>query len=874
MIREKCNRSWQFAKGSTSMMSAFMGGPQFVSVDLPHDAMVHEERTPDTANGTQTGYWPGGLYTYVKKLDVPKGWQDKTVQMEFEGVYATAMVYVNGNLAKSNLYGYSNFYVTLDKYLNYGEENEIRVVADNGAEKNSRWYSGSGIYRNVNLLVGGGIHIPADGVSITTPEVSKDSAVVEVCTGVKNITRKKEKVTVEVTLSCEGVVAGRDKVGVTMFMEGEEQVYQRIALQDPKLWSTESPNLYDCTVKIYAGDELLDEAREHFGIRKLELDPKRGLRINGEQVKLRGTCIHHDNGIIGATTLEKAEERRCRQMKEAGFNSIRSAHHPMSKAMLDACDRVGMLVMDELCDMWTNHKNANDFALHFLDCVDTEVERMVKKDYNHPSVILYSAGNEIPDLGTARGAQINRMLCNRFHALDPSRYTTNAVNGMLALGPKMGEVIGDIMSKMQQPADLAEASSDTGAGAESAEATSADTGAASAETTSADTGAESAETTSADTGAESAEGGKKEEGASALNSMMALMVGPAADAFASHPLMTECIEEACQGMDITGLNYLTGRHELEKELHPNKTVVGTETYPADIVRLWDIVKNNAHVLGDYTWTGYDYLGEAGCGIFYYDGTQNFNGVYPDRIAYIGDIDIIGYRRPISYLREIVFGLRKEPYIAVERVDRYGMAHSQTAWMLKDNIASWTWPGYEGKPANVDIYSDAEEVELFLNGKSMGRKPAGEGCGFTASYEITYEPGKLLAISYVDGRESGQFMLHTAYEEAELSVTCEGEILKADGEDLAFITVKLVDKCEVENLFAEKEITVSVEGAGTLQGFGNADPRAIGSYDNTTWKTYNGYVMAVVRAGTQPGEIKVKFEAEGCRSQEVVIKVQA
>ena len=830
MIRENFNRDWQFARGSASLMSAFMGGQQFEAVNLPHDAMVHEERTPDTANSAQTGFWPGGLYTYSRKLDVPQEWREKTVLLEFEGVYATAMVYVNGNLAQSNLYGYSDFYVALDKYLEYGAENEIRVVADNAAEKNSRWYSGSGIYRNVNLLVGSRIHVPADGVRITTPDVGEESAAVEICTSVRNLMRKKEKITVETTLLCDGTVVGVDKVGVTMFMEAQEQVSQRIALLKPKLWSPDTPQLYDCVVKIYAGEELLDETREHFGIRRLELDAEHGLRINGRQVKLRGTCIHHDNGIIGATTLKKAEERRCRQLKEAGFNSIRSAHHPMSKAMLDACDRIGMVVMDELSDMWTNHKNANDFALHFLDCVDTEVERMVRKDYNHPSVVLYSAGNEIPDLGTERGAQLNRAICNRFRALDPYRYTTNAINGMLALGPRMGTIIQDLMKAAEASKPAA------GAGQPEQE-------------------------------------GRAEEGASALNGMMALMVGPAADAFACHPLMTECIEEASQGMDITGLNYLTGRHVLERELHPNKPVVGTETFPADIVRLWDIVKNNDHVLGDYTWTGYDYLGEAGCGIFYYDGTQNFNGVYPDRTAYIGDLDIIGYRRPISYLREIVFGLRKEPYIAVERVDRHGMPHSQTAWMLKDNIASWTWPGYEGKPANVDVYSEAEEVELFLNGTSLGRKPAGEANGFTASYEMIYEPGELLAVSYTAGAETGRFVLKTADADVELQVTVEGETLRADGEDLAFVTVRLTDKEGVENLYAEKEITVTVEGAGTLQGFGSADPRAIGSYDSVTWKTYDGYVMAVIRAGMEAGEIRVKFAAEGCEVQEVVIHTE-
>lgn len=823
MLRSKINDSWMLAKGGTSMMSSLQGGLEYEEVNLPHDAMVHEERTPDTANGTQTGYWPGGLYTYTKKLYAPEEWKDKTAIIEFEGVYETAMVYVNGNLAVTNLYGYSNFYVVLDKYLEYGQENEIKVVADNAAEKNSRWYSGSGIYRNVNLLVGARIHIPAEGVKITTPSVSEESSAVEIAATVKNLLRNKEKVTVETVISHDGEVVGKDVVGVTMYGEAEETVRQTICLEKARLWSTDDPFLYECVVTVYAGEEKLDETHETFGIRKLELDAEHGLRINGKQVKLRGTCIHHDNGIIGATTLEKAEERRCRQMKEAGFNSIRSAHHPMSKAMLDACDKYGILVMDELTDMWTNHKNPNDFALHFLDTMETEIKRMVAKDYNHPCVILYSTGNEIPDMGTARGAQLNRQMCNMLHDLDPYRFTTNAINGLLALGPRMGAVIQELMEAQKQKAAEAGESSD--------------------------------------------------EGANALNGMMALMTGEGGDAVACHPLMTESIAESSEAMDIIGLNYLTGRHVLEKEHHPNKTVLGTETFPADIVRLWDIVKNYDHVLGDYTWTGYDYLGEAGCGVFYYDGTQNFMGVYPDRTAYTGDINLIGYRRPISYLREIVFGLRKAPYIAVERVDKYGMPHSITAWMHKDNVASWTWPGYEGKPANVDVYSEAEEVELLLNGTSLGRKPAGEKHGFMATYEMTYEPGELLAVSYCNGEETGRDVLYTAGEKVQMQVDCEGEVLKADGADLAFLTVKLTDDKGIDNLFAQKEITVTVEGAGTLQGFGNADPRAIGSYDDTTWKTFDGYVMAVVRAGKEAGTIKVKFDAEGCESREVEIQVQ-
>lgn len=828
MIRQNFNYDWKYTKESPSMMSAMTGEPNYDVVQLPHDAMVHEERTPDTKNGGQTGFWPGGNYTYKKEIDVPREWENLEILLEFEGVYETAMVYVNDNLVKTQLYGYTNFYAPLNRYLNYGEKNEISVIANNSAEKNSRWYSGSGIYRNVNLLVGERIHIQPDGVKISTPEISPSLSLVEIGVTLKNITRKKEQVRIETTILDQGNIVGVSNTNVTMLMEAEEKVRQRIAIETPKLWDCDNPNLYECQVKIFAGDKILDSWTEQFGVQSLTLDAVNGLCINGKQVKLRGACIHHDNGVIGAATFQKAEDKRCRELKEAGFNSIRSAHHPISKEMLSACDRYGMLVMDELSDMWTNHKNPNDYALHFKEHVDDEIQAMVNKDYNHASVIIYSVGNEISDLSNASGAQMNRHICNLFHQLDASRYTTNAINGMMVLGDKMGMIIQDIMSQMQTHGQ----------------------------------------------NEQNEEKSQNNEGANALNSMMALIAGPVADAIACHAIMTEAIEEASQSMDIIGLNYLTGRHVLEHELHPNQTVLGTETFPADIVRLWNIVKNHNHMIGDFTWTGYDYLGEAGLGIFYYDGNQNFNATYPDRMAYIGDINLIGYRRPISYLREIVFGLRKKPYIAVERVDKYGMPHSHTAWMFKDNVASWTWPGYEGKNANVDVYSIADEVELFLNGKSCGRKPAGEAHGFIASYEINYEDGELKAVSYINGEETGIDVLRTAKAKVQLELDCIEKELVADGEDLAFITVKLMDNSHIENLWEQRIITVKVEGAGTLQGFGNADPRAVPGYDDTTWPTFDGEVMAVVRSAKEPGEIKVTFSAPGCEEQVLCIPVIA
>lgn len=830
MIRQNFNHQWMCMDGSASFLEKLqMTQSEGAFITLPHDAMIHENRDPHTKNGAQTGFYPGGNYEYIKHFDAPEQWREKTVILEFEGVYQTAMVYLNDCLIATNYYGYSNFYVTLDRYLEYGRRNTLKVIADNSATQNSRWYSGSGIYRNVKLMVGSRIHVPADGMRIHTSDISQESAIVEVETSIRNIATAKEKVTVYLELRQDGRTVCSEKTAVTIFGNTDDKIYQRFYLRQPKLWDCDNPALYECHLSLYAGEELLDETVETFGIRRIQLDAVHGLRINGKQVKLRGSCIHHDNGIIGAATLERAEERKCRLLKQAGFNSIRSAHHPASKALLDACDRVGLLVMDELYDMWTNHKNIHDHALYFNDTWQEDVEKMVAKDYNHPCVILYSIGNENFELSTDRGKELNRILANKLRELDHTRFVTNGIHGLTSVPTQMEEIVQDIKKQMESQKTEQLHAADK----------------------------------------EELESG---EGSSTLNSFTDLLTGQIGKAFACHPLVTAGVEELIQPMDVIGYNYFAGRHTHEIRCHPHKAVMGTESYPSEMVNIWADAKRYDHILGDFTWTGYDYLGEAGAGIFYYDGRANFSSYYPDRLAYVGDINLIGYRRPISYLREMVFGLCKTPYIAVERVDRYGMKHSQNPWMLKDNIASWTWPGYEGKPAVVDVYADAEEVELFCNGRSLGRKPAGENHGYTATFETLYEAGELLAVGYDRGIETVRFILKTAEGEAELSVTADRTVLQADGADLAFITVKLVDSQGNDNLFARKKVTVDICGAGTLQGFGNADPQGEGSYDDRTWETFDGYLLAAVRAGTEAGEIIVSFSAEGCQTQKVTLQV--
>lgn len=819
------NDGWEVSSGGTSLLEAFMpGSSKKQRVTLPHDAMIHEKPRPDAVSGAQTGFYPGGEYVYTKKFFAPAEWEKEAVIVEFEGVYAMARVYLNGDFVVSNLYGYGGFDAVLDSVIRYGEENEIKVVANN-PEPNSRWYSGSGIYRNVNLVLGGPVHIEKDGVRITTKETAESCAVAEVETRVANLTRSRHQMKLRtVWIEKESRrQAAEDTVVFTIFPEGRETLRQNIFIPNAKLWDCEHPNLYEVQLELTEGDEIADEERIQTGLRVLALDGARGLRINGAAVKQRGTCIHHDNGILGAATFAAAEKKRAREIKEAGFNAIRSAHHPMSPEMLEACDEYGLLVMDELSDMWNEGKNRNDFSNFFDRCWEEETEKMVKKDYNHPCVILYSSGNEILDLGRATGGHLNRMICNKLHELDSTRYTTTAVNGLIAsaVSGKIQGIVTDLLAEKGIDPSAAEDGTDDA-----------------------------------------------ESGIGAANMMMQLTNE---DAFCTHPLMSEVLEEAAQASDIAGYNYLTGRHEMEKELHPNKPVLGTETYPADIVRLWRIVEENDHVLGDYTWTGYDYLGEAGCGIFYYDGKKNFSSNYPDRLAYIGDINILGYRRPISYLREIVFGLRKEPYIGVIRMNRYGLQKSQTAWMFKDNVSSWTWPGFEGKETEVDIYSPDEETELLLNGTSLGRKPCGRDYGFTATWKVTYVPGELVAVGYRNGRETGRYTLRTAGQEILLNASADRSQIHADGEDLSFVTVRLTDSEGNENLFAKKKVSVRIEGPATLQGYGSADPQPVQSYEDSCWETYDGEVMAAIRSTKDAGKILIHFEADGCEEAVAVLE---
>ena len=806
MLEQKWNKNWKFWEDKDSFALVWNIPENARDITLPHDAMIEKPANPDSLNGGNTGFRDGEVYTYVKMLHAPEEYREKTVMLKFEGVYMNAFVYVNGQLAAKSPFGYTTFYAPLNDFLKIGEENEIRVQVRAGAMTNSRWYSGAGIYRDVYLLESRLTHIVPEGVQIKTENADENYATLKTSVELENKTAVPQNLVVETVIrDSEGKETGKEVTHATLFGSEKRTVKQRILVENPSLWSAESPSLYTYETKVYedtAEKKMLDEAKDTFGIRTLSVDAKRGLRVNGKTVNLRGGCVHHDSGLLGTATYEDAQYRQILKMKEAGFNAIRMSHHPMAPAMLRACDEIGMYVMDETFDMWNRLKSNYDYGLYFQEWWEKDVTAMVRKDYNHPAVILYSVGNEIPEIGTDKGAQTCQQLSDKIHELDDTRFTLASINGVFAAGDQVDQIVADVV------ADL------------------------------------------------SAEG--KIDGN--VNDFMTLMDGHL-DEIVVHHAISERLEKACAGVDIAGYNYMTARYEGDGENYPNRVIVGSETYPPEIARNWDLVEKLPHVIGDFTWTGWDYIGEAGVGIPAYKwGEGGFGAGFPAQLAYPGDFDITGFRRPASYYREAVFGLSMTPYIAVQNPTHYGEYLIKTPWVISDSTASWNWEGMEGKPAIVEVYAQGDEVELLLNGVSLGKKAAGKEAGFRTLFEITYEPGTLTAVSYEKGQEIGRNELKTAGADRTLVVESEEYAgLKGSDQELIYVQVEMRDQNGVLAADDNQKITLAVEGEAEVLGFGSGNPKPNYNFNEGVTGLFGGRAQIILKKPAEAVTLTVKAE---------------
>ena len=791
-------------------------------VTLPHDAMLSEPRTQESTGEGNIGWYIGGDYEYTKKLTVPKEYENKKVLIEFEGVYHNAEVHINGKKVAGRPYGYTNFYINTDGFFKYGEENEVKVIAHNADQPNSRWYSGTGIYRPAYLHVGGEKYIPVNGVKIRT--LSYNPAQIEVAVKTSapgevslEIEFEGKRVLTAIGESKAVAAQNNEKKNASASSEKPAKEYQAVFQLDvpkAKLWDTEHPNLYTC--KAVFGE---DEVTETFGIRELVWNPQVGMTINGKRVILRGACFHHDNGVLGACTYPEAEERKMRIFKENGYNAVRSAHYPCSKALLDACDRVGMLMMDEYVDVWYIHKTKYDYANQLAGWWKQDLKDMVDKDFNHPSVIMYSTGNEVAETAQKKGIALTGEMTNYLHSMDSTRPVTCGINIFFNFLSSIGlGVYSD---------DKAEKS------AENAEKFAAEQAKKAA--------------------AAKPEKKKKPVGSEFYNTL-ACLVG---DYFMKcGATLYPCdlkTRDAYANMDIAGYNYGIFRYKHDLKKYPNRLILGSETFCKDAYSFWEIAKKNKRIIGDFVWAGWDYIGEVGDGAAEYSDYK-FEDPSTRMTGGNGRIDLNGKPRAEAAYTRVAFERETGPFIAVDPVYQKEKLRL-TGWQLTKALESWAWGGCSGEPAKVEVYARAAQVELFINGKSVGKKNV-KKC--RANFNTTYEDGEITAVSYDEkGKEINRYSLQTAGKETILQVRPEEKSVKPEG--LAFVQLQYTDAKGIWKPMEKHNLKVTVEN-GILKGLGSPAPYVKGNYTDDTVATYYGEAMAVVQAdGNGPVKVTVTDE---------------
>ena len=782
MERISFNKGWKVWKDMDPFELVFRVPDDAQAVELPHDAMFHEEQKQGAANGGYTGNIDAGEYKYYKQFYVPEEYRGGHVMLQFEGIYRNACVFVNQSKVGESAYGYTDFTVDIGDYLQYGADNDILVAVKCGT-RSSRWYSGAGIYRNVWLIRGGSLCVKPYGLRITTLDVDEDGALVCISARIHNDSLSAGTVQVNVSIrELAGKVVTNNTYPVRIVSRQSLEFRKNIYIDHAKLWDEITPNLYQVVFTVTDQSGVQDVTEITSGIRKLSVDSRHGLRVNGRGVKLRGACIHHDQGILGTATYDDYEYRRVKRLKEAGFNAIRSAHNPASQALLKACDRLGVYVMDELVDVWNKSKVSYDYAVDFARNWESDIEHMVEDDYNHPSVILYSTGNEIFEICTEKGFETSRMLSDKFHELDTTRYTTNGINGAFAAGDGLAKIVDDITN------------------------------------------------------------GEADTGKGNVNVFMAAMETNM-PGIVAHPILGGILEKLETTMDVIGYNYMTSRYLMDAKRYPDRVMVGTETYPKQIAENWDTITRCPAVIGDFTWTGWDYLGEV-------------TAVYPDLMNTGGDISLTGCRRPTSYYREIVFGLTKKPCIAVQDPERYGIVRNFGPWCYTDCTFNYSYEGQEGKPILIQVYSGGDSVELFQNGKSLGVQPCGKETRFETQFNTVYEPGELTVAAYEAGVEIGRTSLKTSGKAEKLALMAERY------ETLAFINIDVLDQDGLLVADSKAPLSIEVTGAARLLAFGGVGALHRKGYELSQTTAGEGHALAILKLEKGGGKVTVTVCGEG------------
>ncbi|MCX6122876.1 MAG: DUF4982 domain-containing protein [Ignavibacteriales bacterium] len=776
---ENFGKSWKFNLGDVQNgQEANLDDSQWRLQDIPHDWSIEGKFSIDNPATPGGGALPGGIGWYRKAFSLPLSANEKLTFIDFDGVYRNSEVWINGHYLGKRPYGYSSFRYELTPYLKYGKElNLLAVKVDNSQQPNSRWYSGSGIYRNVWLVTTEKIFVDHWGTYVTTPEVNEQSARIVVQTEVRNVSTKYQAITLKTTIvdnSGKKITAVETKHSLPK--ASAENIEHHLVVTHPIRWSIENPYLYKVLSTVLINGKEQDQYETTLGIRTFEFDRAQGFFLNGKHVKINGVCTHHDLGCLGAAINRRALERQLEIMKGMGVNGIRTSHNPPAPELLDLCDQMGFIVMDEAFDMWKKGKTKFDYSLNWDEWHERDIQNMVLRDRNHPSIFIWSIGNEVSeqwDQKDSSGTIIAKELCSSIRKLDRSRPITANCNSIDSLNPVIRSDALDLIGYSYNQ--------------------------------------------NAYENFHTRFPGKKligSETVSSLNSRGCYDIP--SDSIRRWPVRWDSV-------------LITGNADLTCSSYDNCSAPWGSTHE----ETWKLMKKLNFISGQYIWTGFDYLGEP------------TPYPWPARSSYFGIVDLAGFPKDAYYLYQSEW--TNQPVLHV--------------------FPHWNWKA--GDTVEVWVYSNCEEVELMLNGKSLGAKKK-IGDDLHRMWRLPYTPGILKAIGRTGEKEILTQEIKTAGTPAKIILEADRNIITADGTDLAFVTVKILDEQGTIVPLADNLIKFNVSGEGRLIGTDNGLQTSMESFKASERKAFHGLCLAVVQSNEKHGTITVHATSDGVRETSIII----
>ena len=744
------------------------------TVALPHDWSIELPFSENTPGKQAVGYKNGGTGWYRKNFTLSYNDRNKLVSLYFEGIYMGSEIWINGKKAGFHPYGYTTFKIDITPYCNFDEkENEILVKVVNFG-KNSRWYAGSGIYRHVKLIKTNKIHLDSWNTFISTEKLDEKDAIIKISTEILGKTNTEFERSILIKIFNE---KGAKILQKQIKSDNSENVLSTtLRIQKPHLWTINNPKLYSAKLYSIVNHKSTDSITIPFGIRTLRFSTEKGFQLNGNTLKLRGGCIHHDNGLLGSAAIDRAEEKKVELLKSYGYNAVRCSHNPPSEKFLQACDSLGMLVIDEAFDQWQREKNPDDYHLYFDEWSKSDIESMVRRDRNHPSVIMWSIGNEIQERADLSGLDIAEKLKQYIKNLDNNRPITSAVN----------------------------------------------------------------------------------------------------DTWDNPDKKWKDMDSAFKKLDVGGYNYMYWEYEDDHKRHPERIIYGSESTPMESAINWDYVQNNPYIIGDFLWTAIDYLGEAGVantGYFDKEETKFPQFMqYPWFNAWCGDIDLCGNMKSQYLFRKVVFNDSKIEMLVHAPIPQ-GKKEHISYWGWPDEIKSWNWNGNEGKPLEVRAFSKCEEVDLYLNGKFIERKKISKEfkTKYTASFQVTYQPGNLKAVALQNGRTVDSTQIETTGKATAIRLKADRKSISASTNDLAYISVELIDEDGNVVLNEDRILHITQIGDAEITA-GNANPTDTKSFRSLSPTTFRGRALIIVRPKGKTGAINLSVNGEKINSGEITISL--